>query len=54
MARCYAKQPPAAAPAVTGEGGEIRIGTSALERALVPPGQNRSGVFRKLVTRVWA
>jgi hypothetical protein len=33
---------------------EIRIGNSARLRALVPPGQKRAGVFRKLVTRVWA
>ncbi len=34
---------------------EIRIGDPARSRALVPPGgQKRSGVFRKLVSWVWA
>jgi hypothetical protein len=33
---------------------EIRIGNPARRRALVPLGQKRAGVSRKLVTRVWA
>ena len=32
----------------------VRIGNPARRRALVAPGQKRSGVFRKLVSRVWA
>jgi hypothetical protein len=37
-----------------GSGIRIRIGNPGRRRALVPPGQKRSGVFRRLVTRVWA
>jgi hypothetical protein len=38
----------------TAQRARIRIGDSARHRALVPPGQKRFGVFRRLATRVWA
>ena len=43
-----------AAAGLCGSGLEIQIGSSARCPALVPPGQLCAGVFRKLVTRVWA
>jgi hypothetical protein len=41
-------------PAVRARPGPGRTANPARRRALVPPGQKRAGVSRKLVSRVWA